>query len=189
MKPSEEADVIVEHAFESGDNLRTAVKVGLAFTTIRERIEKEFIEQLISTLKCQLGEWQRQEWDVKDYWWSEKCITAYKPKRWGDNARIGLSYLSDGPSGLYFYIWRSPTGTKSVGAALKQTLDGKYPGGRSGAENPWWKTVEQPPYGDWTSEEALMSLWKKDEAVKYYVERLLIICQLASPLVDKICEK
>jgi hypothetical protein len=191
MKPSREADVIVQHAFESDRNLQIAVKVGLAFTSIKERIEKEFIEQLISTLKFRLAEWQGQEWDVEDKWSECWYIAAWKPQQWGDNASIGLAYESAGPRNLHLFVWCNSAGSKSISTSLKQALEERYPYWRHNDECPWWTYVERPdhPYRDWTSEDALMRLWKKDEAVEYYATHLLTICQIASPSVDKFCEK
>lgn len=179
-----EADIIADHAFQSEPTLQMAVKVGLAFPKIKERIEKKFLGILISQLEAHLG----QKWKVADLWHeSDCCIAAYKPP-WGNNASIGLSYLKTGPSDLCFYVWRSTTGKKSISTALKQALDAQCGHGRCDAESPWWRYVDVP-YRDLNTEDALIGLWEKHQAVEYFTNHLLKICKIASPFLDKLCGK
>jgi hypothetical protein len=187
MKPSEEADVIVKHAFESQRKLRIAAKVGLAFPRIKERIVREFVQSLVGKLNPRLG----KSWAVEDSW-SEaplvrgSYIAAYRTT-WNENASIGLHCEKTGPSDLDFFIWLGKQKTPLV-AELKEALDERYAHGQRGGSNPWWKFVD-PPYRDWNTEEALIGLWKQHEAVEYYTSHLLRICKIAGPFLDKICGK
>jgi hypothetical protein len=188
MKPTEEADIIAKYAFESERKLRLTAKVGLAFPGIKERIVCEFVQSLIAHLKARLG----KPWDVEDAWSetplkSGSTIAVFKPT-WAIDAGIGLHCAKTGPSDLNFFIYLSKKHKTPVAAKLGEVLSERYAHGGHSGNNPWWKYVDLP-YRDWNTEDALIGLWKKKEAVDYYANHLLKIWKIASPFMNKICAK
>jgi hypothetical protein len=186
VKEIEEADVIAEHALENADNLKIAAKVGLAFPAIKERIIREFISSLKGALEERLG----NSWAVEDSWSENPLargsyIAAFKTK-WREDASIGLNCEKPGPSELDFFIYLGKRLKTPLASELRDALDKHYAHGQRFGNNPWWKWVEQP-YRDWNTEDALLRLWRKDEAVDYYAGQLLRICGIAGPFLDRLC--
>ncbi|HMD70074.1 MAG TPA: hypothetical protein VKF41_01955 [Bryobacteraceae bacterium] len=188
MKLTEEAEVIAKYAFESERKLRITAKVGLVFPTIKETIIREFVQSLIAQLKPRVG----KAWDVYDEWAetplkSGSLIGIYKPT-WAMDAGVGLHCARTGPCDLNFYVYLQKKHKTPTATELGEVLDERYAHGGHSGNNPWWKYVD-PPYRDWNTEDALIGLWKKHEAVDYYANHLLKIWKIASPFMSKICGK
>lgn len=190
MKETEEADVIVEQAFENEQNLRLAAKVGLAFPSVKRRIVREFVQCLAVGLETRLG----QEWIVEDYWTEDPlqagCQIALVKKPWADGASIGLECDKAGPSELLYFVWRESKQKSPTVTDLKRSLDecfshGNHYSPSTGGDTLWWKSVDGR-YRDWNNENMLVALWKKKNAVEYYADRLWRICEIAGPLLDKL---
>ncbi|MGE5571148.1 MAG: hypothetical protein ACM3S5_19105 [Rhodospirillales bacterium] len=152
----EEVDVIAEHAFENEQTLQTAVKVGLAFEKIRERIVREFIASLQRRLEAGLG----KPWLLENSWsetplLSGSYLFAYKAA-WSDTG-VGLFCAKNGPSGLNFSVRLEGKPKTPLVGELKEALDKRYAFGRQTRDYPWWKWVDEP-YRDWRTEEAFDAL-------------------------------
>lgn len=79
----------------------------------------------------------------------------------------------DGPSGAYYYVWLNPDmpGKARLAADLKESLDETHGTGKKEAEVAWWSFLE-PPYGDWTTENTLVLLYRKAEAAEQIADQL-----------------
>jgi hypothetical protein len=186
MKPSDEAIVIAEHALENEHSLRLAAKVGLAFPTIKERIIKDFLSSFKSVLISRLGNgWKLEDKASKTPLMRGWHIAAWKSK-WMDNASIGLHCDKSGPSDLDFFVFLVKPFDHPQVAQLRQALETRYAHGKHMAEYPWWQYVEHP-HRDWDTEDALVRLWQKDEALEHYASHFLKICAIAAPFIDTIC--
>jgi hypothetical protein len=188
MKRADEGDVIAAHAFENERNLRIAAKVGLAFSQIKEQIIGEFVQVMIGQLRVALG----NSWAVDDQWSETPLIrgayvAAYK-RAWVVEASVGLCCEKTGPSDLDFFVYLEKKERSAAAVQLREALNERYANGNHSGNNPWWKFVD-PPFRDLTTEDALIGLWKKDEAALYYASHLLKICQIAGPFLDKLCGK
>jgi len=165
MKPSEEADVIADHVFESESNLRITAKLGLAFPKVKERIVREFVQTLALELGSRLG----KQWGIENSWTERPlradCQIGLAKKPWLDKASIGLTCERTGPSFLLYFVWRASKHKLLAITDLKQSLDKRFSHGNhysppSGGDTLWWKYVDDH-YRDWDNEDMLVTLWKK----------------------------
>ena len=188
MKPSDESTVIIENALESEHNLRLAAKVGLAFPMLKERIIKDFLSSFGSVLNSRLDDgWKVEDNAGKTPLLRNWHIVAWK-SNWMDKASIGLHCDRPGPSHLDFFVFLVKPFDHPQMAQLRQALETRYAHGKHMADYPWWQYVEQP-YRDWDTEDALVRLWRKDEALEHYASHFLKICQIAAPFDPQICDK
>jgi hypothetical protein len=186
-KPQQLHDVILDHALQSESNFRMAVQVGLAFPDIHARIIKEFLAALKADLKKRLG----RQWEVSDNWnpipSKTKLIVSVRKTQWSGEDCIGLACQKRGPSELNWYIYVHPKATPVQQSDIKSALDSKYALGRRETPfNPWWKYIEHRTYRAWNTEESLVALWQKSDAVEYYADHLTRIAKIASPIIDRI---
>jgi hypothetical protein len=175
MKPTEESVVIAEHAIENEQQLRIAAKVGLAFPTLKERLIVDFLDSLKKTLEVRLG----NTWSVDDDDWRDTplksggYIAAWRPKRAVD-ASIGLECCKAGPSSLIYFVYLNAKLDSPLVVQLRDSLNTGYAHGGREATSIWWKWVEER-HRDWNTEEALVWMWRKGEAVEYYANHFIKI--------------
>jgi hypothetical protein len=183
-----EADVIAEHALEDEHNLKMAAKVGLAFPTLKARIIRTFITSLVTTLKARLGD----SWEISDDWSAKplKGSVCVSKESWTDEFWIGLAAEKTGPSELDWFVWTETTISLQTPlvAAIKGALDDGFCSGRSTNNNPWWQYLARP-YRDWNTEDSLLWLWKKEDAVRYCADHIVKMCEIVSPILESMKNK
>lgn len=186
MPISSDIEIVVDHTLQNEDNLRLATKVSTAFEQVRQRIVSEFVKKLQADLLRRLGD----SWEVEQYCDEDAlgagCLVEIQKKRWRDNCSICLEGDKDGPSDVDCYVWLNSEmpGKARLAAELKAALDEKPGAGRKNADAIWYLYLE-PPYDDWTTEETLVLLYRKAEAVKEIGDQLEGVCRTVEPIADR----
>ena len=181
-----ESDIIVKHALESEDNLRMAIKVGLAFRHLKEELVKACLVDLRDTTLKRLG----SSWRIDENTWITKplgCgLISFKRECWKESS-FGLSCDRIGPAQLSYFVWVSEARMKKAHGMqnLRAHLDQEYAPGNSTDCNPWWKYVDKP-LRDWDNEEALLRLHKRAELADQLSAHLVKIARITAPFVDKL---
>jgi len=190
MPISSDIEIIVEHTLQNEDNLQLATKVSAAFEQVRQRIVSEFIKKLQADLLARLGD----PWAVEQYRDEDAlgagCLVEIQKKRWRDICSVGLAGDKDGPSDVDYYVWVNPDmpGKARLAADLKEALDETHGTGKKDAEVAWWSFLE-PPYDDWTTERALVLLYRKADAAEEIAGQLESICRTVEPIADRRVRK
>jgi hypothetical protein len=190
MKPTDEADIIVEHALESDRNLRIASKIGLAFPKLKQVIVGDFVKVLISGLRERLG----SSWILDDEWTqtplAKGSYVSAKKAIWAEKSSIGLHCDKVGPGDLSFFVWVEPDYIKgtTIATELKAALDERYAPGRKEPRYPWWRYVDAP-YGHWTNEDVLIALRQKTEALELFLNHLTTISTISEPFLDQLAKR
>ena len=175
----DETDVIINHALSTKDNLSVAIKVGLAFHSLKARIISDFLHRLESEVLAALG----GHWTAgveSDEWlglWIQK-------ETWPEEKTIGV--LSDNTVGKNIYFWVTKlegyecvagNALLDVDEALKSKLDELVGKGTSNTGSAWW--MYSPRLRNWDSEEALLALAEPD-ATDYWKRHLIQIAGIVT---------
>jgi hypothetical protein len=75
-------------------------------------------------------------------------------------------------------------GKARLAAELKAALDEKHGTGRKNADAVWYLYLE-PPYDDWTTEETLVLLHRREDAAEEIAGQLESICRTVEPIADR----
>jgi hypothetical protein len=186
MPISSDIEIVVEHTLQNEDNLRLAARVSAAFEQVRQRVVREFVKRLQSDLLARLGDSWEVEQNCDEDALGAGCLVEIKKKRWDDNCSICLEGWEEGPSDVDCYLWLNSEmpGRARLGAELKAALDERHGAGRKSPDAVWYFYLG-PPYDDWTTEKALVLLYRKAEAVKEIGDQLEGICRTVEPIADR----
>ncbi|HXB71766.1 MAG TPA: hypothetical protein VNY05_26250 [Candidatus Acidoferrales bacterium] len=178
----DEIELIVNHALSTNENLRVAIKVGLAFHSLKARIISDFLSRLKSEVAAALG----GQWTVgveSDEWlglWIQK-------KTWPELKSIGVGSENTVGRNIYFWVTKlegyecvAGNALLDVDEALKSELDELVGRGSSDKDNAWWRY--SPRHRNWDSEEALLALAAPD-ATDYWKHHLIQIAEIVARLV------
>lgn len=186
MPISSDIEIVVEHTLQSEDNLRLAAWVSAAFEQVRQRVVREFVKRLQSDLLARLGDsWAVEQNCDKDALKADWLVDI-KKKRWHDNCSICLEGSKEGPRAVDYFVWLDSDmpGKARLAEELKAALDEKHGVGKKSANAPWWSFLE-PPYDDWTTENALVLLYRKADAAEEIAGQLESICRTVEPIADR----
>jgi hypothetical protein len=70
-----------------------------------------------------------------------------------------------------------------LGEHLKKRMDEQYRAGRSNEWWEWWQWMADG-YDSWDRAETLTRLYRKNEAVSYFVDHLSRVATIAAPMID-----
>lgn len=189
MASSSEIDIIVEHALEDEKALRLATKVGNSFGRLKERIVEAFLISLQTRVIHELGSgWEARLCSPRSALVKKgEIFTMFKPE-W-KNSAVGLHCDKEGPAMLNLFVrvddWENRMG-KATGAELKSRLDAGYAFGKpTPPKYPWWIYLEKPLI-DWTTEENLVSLYKKGEMLDLIAPGLTQLARISETFIDQV---
>ncbi len=187
MVNSSERAAIAEHCLENERNLHLASKISGAFSEVRQRVVAGFIRDLKTEVKSRLGRsWQVDQNCEHDALTSGWLLEAQKTD-WGGRCSICLEGAKDGPAEVDLYVWLASKTPKQalLRSVLKEALRENYGVGRKLKGNCVWYLYLEPPYRDWTTEEALALLYRKTEAIGQIASQVESLCRIAAPIVDR----
>lgn len=186
MPISSDIETVVEHTLQNEDNLRLAAKVSTAFEQVRQHIVCEFAKRLQADLLARLGDSWAVEQGCGEDALGAGCLVEIKKKRWHENCSICLEGAEDGPSDVDCYVWLNSEmpGKARLTAELKAALDERHGAGRKSPDAVWYFCLA-PPYDDWTTENALVLLYRKAEAAEQIADQLEGICRTVEPIADR----
>jgi hypothetical protein len=154
---------------------------------IKKKIILEFWEALENALpKEQFGdEWEITKEYKEDVFSKSRGLHIAK-KIWEKNYVIKLEAGKNGPKEFYIGLWRNrhKVTIRIDRGRLKKLLDEYIRG--DGPDDSWeWYHYIHSDYKDWDGEDTLIRLYKKNEAVKYFKERIQRIAEIATPIIDE----
>jgi len=175
----DETELIINHALSTKDNLSVAIKVGLAFHSLKARIISDFLHRLKSEVLAELG----NQWTggVEGEGWIGLWI---RKETWPEEKLIGVG--SDNTVGKNVNFWGHRFGRDPDNAlidfdeALKSELDEQVGKGNSSKNAAWW--MYSPRHRHWDSEEALLALAAAD-ATAYWKQHLIQIARIVTSCV------
>ncbi len=187
-----ERNVIVEHALENKENLKTTLDICFIFDELREQIIREFLKELKECLKKHLDS---PEYEYIRKWpdegqWEDECsllkkyeFFGFRKRSWRPRCHIGIEQQ---PKGDIVYGVRKERGFQEDIPDLRETIDDKT--GMSGKKSDWWEWYIEwkGRYGNWKTKEALINIkYEEEEAVKEIVNKLIILLRVAGPIIDR----
>ena len=195
MTSRNEQEVILDHVFESNDNLETALKLCFNFDAIKERLLRKFISDLTyKTLKGLGNQWQKTlpfrptPTNVLEQWY----VVGFEKKDWG-KAPFSIALSAQKPSANEFIIGIYGKGkesklNKTYGSDLKKIVDEKYDKGSS-SDGWWWYQNLEDEYLNWTNKDFLLKLIDKEsktELIDYFKNELLLLAQTTESEISKM---
>jgi hypothetical protein len=89
------------------------------------------------------------------------------------------------PEVMYYSMLKKwPAGPEKVNwGRIEQELDDRFSAGVANATCRW-KSLVDPAYRNWYSLDTLLKLWKKDEALTYFTNRLAAIMGIIASVVQ-----
>jgi hypothetical protein len=168
MAGTHERNLVLDHALLSEENLDIALTVGSIYDEICGRVRTDFTASLGTELTSRLG----GGWQVT----AEPVGEVVVVQLLGHPAEVYVALASDeGDRPRYPYLAVRCKNRDVLPAdtadQLKAALDEQYGQGRSTVISLWWKSVDKR-YADWGSHETLVQLYRKGEALVYFVGHL-----------------
>jgi hypothetical protein len=182
----DETELIVNHALSTNENLRVAIKVGLAFHSLKARIISDFLHRLKSEVEAALGsQWtagvESDEWlglwIQKKTWPEEKYISVGSNKTDGKNVNFWVHRFGHDPENA-FSDFSDPENTlNDFDEVLKSELDEQVGKGNSSKNSAWYMFSAR--HRNWDSEEALLALTEPG-AIDYWKRHLIQIAGIVT---------
>jgi hypothetical protein len=186
MSPSER-DIVLDQALATEDNLRVAMLIAAAFDDLRCRIISRFTEYLVELLRNRFGD--SAPWRL----WHDIGIDGHLQaggSLWavhhveGERVCVKLGYDKT-PEAMYYAILneQAPARSKVNWVRIKQELDNRFAVGKTSASCRWISVVDHT-YRNWYDTEVLLKLWKKDDAARYFTNRLAAIMGIVASVLQ-----
>ena len=184
MVSSGEDEIITEYALKSEESLRIAL--GLMYgcgLEIKRRIITNFLSDLEVTLRHECSGWLVENHFIPTNF-ERYASVVLRRELWGDQYKIAFEAQQANPRWIIIGIHKPETAAAIGGGSLKHLMDQRY---MPGASNVWWEWYRKMDdgYDDWDNAATLMKLYRKDEAVAYFVRHPRTIAEIASPEIDK----
>ena len=175
----DETELIINHALSTSENLRVAIKVGLAFHSLKARIISDFLHRLKSEVLADSG----NQWtsDVESEGWLGLWI---RKKTWPEEKLIGVGSDNTVEKKVNFWVHRFGRDPENAlidfDEALKTELDEQVGKGNSSKNSAWWMFSAR--LRNWDSEEALLALTAPGETA-YWKRHLLQIAEIVTSCI------
>jgi hypothetical protein len=172
MSP-DERDIIVQQCLSTEDNIRVALLVGMAFDDLRCRIISGFAECLSGRLHAAFSRSWRVTNGIGVDGFLQKGGSLWAVRHVGIE-RVCVRLMYDrSPERMYYSLLdeESPSPATINWDLVKQELDRRLAVGQTSETSRWMSLVDQR-YRNWYDPETLLKLWKKDEAVTYFMNQL-----------------
>jgi hypothetical protein len=183
-----EEQAIQDFLLESEVNLDTASRVTHAFPKVQLGIVQTTLDQLEAKIRTALGkDWQiwnnRNEVLLRNY-----ARFSIWRESWGDIC-IGLETQTREET-TTVGIWRKRSAETAVldSALVEAFAKAKL----VGDANRWWAWYQTlpPERGNWSGAAALAAMhFRRSEIVAYFAEQILLVHQIAAPVIDRFMTK
>lgn len=177
-----ESKVIIDYAFKDVENLKIALKVGYAFTEIKEGIINDFLDALESALKPDLD---NDKWEIKKN--IHKAGFYITKRQWQGKYAIAFQSERSGLREFTIGVVKDHPKTVRIDAEkLKNLLDKEF--NRPAKQSNWWEWRQwiDDPYQNWDNEQTLIEMkFQKNKVVSYFREYILRIKNIAEPVIDE----
>lgn len=171
MTPRSERDVILDHALRDEENLDLALKICSAYTDLCDRVIVGFLEAVRAKLAVRLGgTWKVSVGDPSHF--ATRWVTFLGADFLGHPGQFELIIGGDesGYPKKVFIAVRSAS-CQDQNDRVKATIDERHAKGSRSDYSLWWRYVDKA-YSYWGGEDSTVLLYRKDEAVDYFVSRL-----------------
>lgn len=144
----------------------------------------DFLDELENNLTKYLTD----AWEIKNKL-KEDIFEKWKrfyiaKKEWKENYSIGIGPEYRQAKGYIIGVKKQPESEPFQGGKLTTLLNENYRQGKCSKKWEWQQWLDSP-YLNWDNEEALIKMYRKDEAVNYFKENFLRIKEIVSPLIDE----
>jgi hypothetical protein len=172
----------VDYADSNESSLSVALKVGMAFDDLRERVIADFAVELEKRLAA--PHWRVSNEMKRGNLFQTGGALYIGKLMWNDFAWVAVAFDRPEPRNVYFQIPVEKTKAPAIDwNAVKKALDSQYLPGKASVYSHWWRYVDRH-YRDWTDEDVLLRLWRKEEAVRYFAANLEKIAEVLASVID-----
>ena len=172
MTAKSERDVILDHALRDEENLGIALKIGQAYHDLCSRVIVRFLAALEAELRPKLGSgWKLTVPSDSARLATQHCVNAHLLSHPGEFCVLLSADESKYPFSLYFAVRSVPSVPADLIEHVRDAINASYVKGSQGDPSLWYKYVDKA-YSYWGTEAATLILYRKDEALTYFVEHL-----------------
>ena len=184
MFSEEEREIFIEYSLQNENNLKISINSALSFKQLRERIIRNFIKLVETSLRNEInklsGDWELSNSisdNVFEHW---KGIFVHKTI-WGKQYQIGFSSEKYDAKEFIIGVKKSDEKVPHINGLLEK-LNNEYRQGSQSDQWNWYQWLEQP-YLNWNNEEALVKMYRS-ESVEYFTKHILSIINVATGMID-----
>ena len=166
-----EKDVILEHALRDEENLEIALKISAAYPDLCSLVIADFVKSIETKLASQLGSrWKVWVGDVSTFAWqyAKFLKAAFLP----DPGQFTVELSGDEtgyPKKVFLAVHSASASVRRE--PIKAIIDDLYATGKPTDYSLWYRYIDKA-YSNWGSEDSTLLLYRKGEAVDYFVGHL-----------------
>lgn len=187
MSMRNEGEIILAHALENEENLRTTLDIGLTYNELCKQIIVDFLNNLETFVLDKLND--ATEWEIEDDLRKlplKKYHFGFRKKTWKKQYGVALEPQSGNAGDVIIGIGRQydEIGTRGRRIDLLfQELNNKI---RNGRRSDWWEWYHflDNSYRNWNTKEALIKL-HNGEAIEHIGKKFIEIIEVATPIIDE----
>jgi hypothetical protein len=177
MTARSERDVIIDHALRDEDHLEIALKIGQAYSDLCSRV----IVGFLAAVEAELSPRLKSAWKVtvpsdSAHIATQHCLNAHFPGHPGGFHVLLSADEPKYPFAMYFAVRSDPSVAVELTEHVRDTVNAAYLKGHRGDPSFWYKYVDKA-YTSWGSADATLLLYRKGEALTYFVDHLEKLAQ------------
>ena len=172
MTARSERDVIIDHALRDEANLEIALKIGQAYSDLCGRVIVGFLAAVEAALSPRLqSAWKVTVPSDSAHIATQHCLNAHVLSHPGGVHVLLTADESKYPYTMFFAVRSDPSVAVDLKEHVRDTINASHLEGKRGDPSFWYRYVDKA-YTHWGSEDATLLLYRKGEALTYFVDHL-----------------